>query len=98
MKVVFDVVGAVIEKDGRILVCQRKDDDWFGSQWEFPGGKIEKGEGRKEALIREIKEEIWVLFSERAVFIPVSPYDLNSIIKMIFNYSFVENVLFRDLF
>ncbi|MCK4462701.1 MAG: (deoxy)nucleoside triphosphate pyrophosphohydrolase [Candidatus Omnitrophica bacterium] len=60
MKHVFDVVGAVIEKEGKILVCQRKDDDQFGSQWEFPGGKVEENEDRVDALKRELKEEIRV--------------------------------------
>ncbi len=60
MKIVFDVVGAVIEQNGKILVCQRKDDDQFPSQWEFPGGKVEENEDREEALKRELKEEIGV--------------------------------------
>jgi len=59
-KVVFDVVGALIEENGKILVCQRMENDRFGSQWEFPGGKVEKGEVKEEALKRELKEELGV--------------------------------------
>ena len=59
-KAVFDVVGALIEDNGEILVCQRLDNDRFGSQWEFPGGKVEKGEDKIKALKRELKEELGV--------------------------------------
>ena len=51
------VVAAIIKKDNRIFATQRgygAYKDW----WEFPGGKIEKGETPQEALIREIKEEL----------------------------------------
>ena len=59
-KIIFDVVGALIEKKGRFLLCQRFDHDLFGSLWEFPGGKVEKGEDKKMALKREIKEELGI--------------------------------------
>lgn len=58
--VTFDVVGALIEKDGKYLVCKRKSDDRFGSLWEFPGGKVEHGEDKTSALKREIKEELGI--------------------------------------
>ena len=54
------VVGALIEEKGRYLVCQRHVDDTFGSYWEFPGGKVEPGEGKRPALVREIREELGV--------------------------------------
>jgi mutator protein MutT len=59
-KLIFDVVGALIKKRGKILICQRNVFDHFGSQWEFPGGKVEKGEGKIAALKREIKEELGI--------------------------------------
>ena len=43
-KIIFDVVGALIKRKGKILVCQRSDLDLFGSLWEYPGGKVEKHE------------------------------------------------------
>ena len=52
------VVGAVISKDGKILAAQRKEESSLGGFWEFPGGKIEANETPKEALAREIKEEL----------------------------------------
>ena len=55
---VISVVGAVIYRDGKILAAQRKNDSKLGGFWEFPGGKIEPDESPKEALIREINEEL----------------------------------------
>lgn len=54
----FEVVAAVIEKDGKIFCCQRGPKGECAFKWEFPGGKIELGETKEEALIREIKEEL----------------------------------------
>ena len=53
----IEVVAAVIVRDGRIFATQRGYGD-FKDMWEFPGGKIESGESREEALKREIKEEL----------------------------------------
>ncbi len=52
-----DVVAAVIERDGRVLICQRKGGR-HGHKWEFPGGKVERGESAAEALKRELCEEL----------------------------------------
>lgn len=54
----ISVVGAVISRDGKILAAQRKEESSLGGFWEFPGGKIEANETPKEALAREIKEEL----------------------------------------
>ena len=56
MKVV-EVVAAVIVRDGKVFATQRGYGD-FKDMWEFPGGKIEEGESREEALKREIREEL----------------------------------------
>lgn len=53
----IEVVAAVIKHDDRIFITRRGYGD-FVDMWEFPGGKIEIGESREEALIREIKEEL----------------------------------------
>lgn len=53
----IEVVAAVIHKDGRILATQRGYGE-FKDKWEFPGGKMEAGESREEALRREIREEL----------------------------------------
>lgn len=52
-----EVVAAVIVKDGNILATQRGYGEFKG-KWEFPGGKMEKGEMEEKALLREIKEEL----------------------------------------
>jgi 8-oxo-dGTP diphosphatase len=54
------VVAAVIESESRILICQRRKEDRFPLQWEFPGGKVEPGETLEQALARELQEELGV--------------------------------------
>lgn len=54
----IEVAAAVIESDGQILICRRREGERFGGFWEFPGGKIEEGESPEEALGREIREEL----------------------------------------
>jgi len=55
------VVAALIQKDGKLLVCQRTRHQTMPLKWEFPGGKIEDGEQPRDALRRELEEEIGVL-------------------------------------
>lgn len=57
MKTVIVAAALIIEK-GRILVTQRKKDSSYGLLWEFPGGKIKEGEEPREALRRELREEL----------------------------------------
>jgi len=52
------VVAAVIERDGRILICRRSREDSHPLKWEFPGGKVEPGESPRAALERELEEEL----------------------------------------
>lgn len=52
------VVAALIEDEGKWLVCQRRKWDTFGGLWEFPGGKVKAGETLEEALARELREEL----------------------------------------
>ena len=51
------VVG-IIERDGRILIQKRPAAGLLAGLWEFPGGKVRRGESREKALAREIKEEL----------------------------------------
>lgn len=55
-----DVVAAIIRRDQKILITQRRGDVHLAGLWEFPGGKVEPGESRKAALQREIREELGV--------------------------------------
>jgi len=52
------VVAAIIKKDNFFLIVQRNKDKHLGLKWEFPGGKVQTNETHKEALTREIKEEL----------------------------------------
>ena len=54
---VIEVVAAIIKKEDKIFITRRSYGE-FADMWEFPGGKIELGETRDDALIREIKEEL----------------------------------------
>lgn len=54
------VVAALIEREGKILVGQRQDGDTHAGKWEFPGGKVERGESPAEALARELREELGI--------------------------------------
>jgi 8-oxo-dGTP diphosphatase len=57
---VIKVVAAVIERNGQILVGQRRKSDSHGLKWEFPGGKVERGEAPAAALARELEEELGI--------------------------------------
>ncbi|MGD0399480.1 MAG: (deoxy)nucleoside triphosphate pyrophosphohydrolase [Syntrophobacteraceae bacterium] len=52
------VTAALISSQGRLFVAQRPPWKKFGLLWEFPGGKVEPGEGLEQSLVREIKEEL----------------------------------------
>jgi 8-oxo-dGTP diphosphatase len=52
------VVGAAILRDGRVLAARRTAPAAAAGRWEFPGGKVEPGEAREAALVREVVEEL----------------------------------------
>ncbi len=57
----LQVVAAIIERDGRVLICQRTREQAHPLQWEFPGGKVEAGESPDDALARELEEELGIM-------------------------------------
>ena len=52
------VAAAVIEREGKILICRRRSDQAHAGKWEFPGGKLERGEQARAAVVRELREEL----------------------------------------
>lgn len=66
-----EVVAALIWDDDKFMICQRPAHKARGLLWEFVGGKVESGETKEHALIRECKEELSVLLSVGDVFMDV---------------------------
>jgi len=57
----IDVVAAIIERDGQILLAQRPAQADQPGMWEFAGGKVEPGETQAQALTRELQEELRIV-------------------------------------
>ena len=63
----LEVVGALLfNPERRILACRRPPQDVWAGWWEFPGGKIDEGETEKEALRREIMEELGIIVNPKS--------------------------------
>ena len=63
VKKIVNVVGAFVQRDGKILICRRPKNKAQALLWEFAGGKIEAGESKQDALVRECVEELAVTIS-----------------------------------
>ena len=61
------VAVALIDREGRVLLQQRRAGGRHAGLWEFPGGKVEAGETRESALVREIAEELGIAIDEDAL-------------------------------
>ena len=66
------VVAALIWDEGRFMICQRPAHKARGLLWEFVGGKVEPGETKEQALVRECQEELAVTLSVGEVFMEVT--------------------------
>ena len=66
-----EVVVALIWKNNKFMICQRPPHKARGLLWEFVGGKVESGETKEQALIRECREELDILLSVGDVFMDV---------------------------
>lgn len=69
---ITEVVAALIWRGERFLACQRPAHKARGLLWEFVGGKVEPGETREQALIRECQEELAVMVVPREIFMEVT--------------------------
>ena len=67
-----EVVAALIWDKNKFMICQRPTTKSCALLWEFVGGKVEKGESKEEALIRECREELGVILSVGDEFIDVT--------------------------
>ena len=67
----IEVVAALIWRGDKFMICQRPAHKARGLLWEFVGGKVEPGETKEQALIRECKEELDILLSVGDVFMDV---------------------------
>ena len=72
MKKQTEVVAALIWDGGRFMICQRPAHKARGLLWEFVGGKVEPGETKPAALVRECREELDVEVAPGAVFMEVT--------------------------
>lgn len=67
-----EVAAAIIRNGDRFMICRRPAHKARGLMWEFPGGKVEKGETKEQALIRECREELAVTLRVGDVFMEVT--------------------------
>ena len=70
--VAVEVVAALIWREDKFLICQRPANKKRALMWEFVGGKVEKGESKEDALIRECKEELDIQISVGEKFFEVT--------------------------
>ena len=88
-----EVVAALIWEDNRFLACQRPAHKARGLLWEFVGGKVEPGETREQALIRECQEELAVTVAVQDVFMEVDHvYPDLTVHLTLFNASIAEGI------
>ncbi len=67
-----EVVAALIWKNNKFMICQRSEHKARALLWEFVGGKVECGETREQALVRECQEELGITLSVADVFMDVT--------------------------
>lgn len=88
-----EVVAALIWDEDRFMACQRPAHKARGLLWEFVGGKVEKGETKEEALIRECREELGVTIAVEDVFMEVThAYPDLTVHLTLFNAKIAEGV------
>ena len=88
-----EVVAALIWDSGKFMICQRPAHKARGLLWEFVGGKVEPGESRENALIRECREELAVTLSVGSVFMEVThQYPDITVHLTLFNAAIAEGV------
>ena len=88
-----EVVAALIWEGEKFMICQRPAHKARGLLWEFVGGKVEQGETKEQALIRECREELAVTVAPRDIFMDVvHEYPDLTVHLTLFNASIAEGV------
>ena len=88
-----EVVAALIWDKDKFLICQRPKNKARGLLWEFVGGKIERGETKEQALIRECKEELNITLSVGDIFMEVvHEYEDITVHLTLFNAKIAQGV------
>jgi 8-oxo-dGTP diphosphatase len=72
MEKIIEVVAAIVWYGDRFMICQRPENKARGLLWEFVGGKVENGESKTQALIRECQEELAITIEPIDVFAVVT--------------------------
>ena len=86
-----EVVAALVWRDNKFMICQRPARKARGLLWEFVGGKVESGETKEQALIRECREELNIFLSVSDVFMEViHEYPDITVHLTLFNATIVE--------
>lgn len=89
----IEVVAALIRDKDKFFICQRPANKARALLWEFVGGKVEKGETKEQALIRECKEELNIVLSVGDVFMEVAhEYPDITVHLTLFNATIAEGV------
>lgn len=97
-----EVVAALIWREGRFLICQRPMGKRLEGLWEFVGGKVEVGEQREQALVRECREELGITVKVGKLFFEVEHrYPFGRVQLFLYEASVVEgepqNLEHRDI-
>ena len=90
---ITEVVAALIWQEDRFMICQRPAHKARGLLWEFVGGKVEPGETKEQALIRECREELAVTLAVGEVFMDVvHEYPDLTVHLTLFNATIAEGI------
>ena len=90
---ITEVVAALIREGERFLICRRPAHKARGLLWEFVGGKVEPGESKEQALIRECREELDITLSVGELFMEVThTYPDITVRLSLFHASIVEGI------
>ena len=88
-----EVVAALIWEDDKFMICQRPAHKARGLLWEFVGGKVEPGETKEQALVRECREELAVTLSVGNAFMDVVHEYSDIIVHLtLFNATIAEGI------